>query len=195
MFLDLFDLEVRPGDEVLPAWEEMRRAVLALRLVQGTGIRLTESELGTVISAEDGGASFSHPFTPALSGTGIYFSKGLVNGVEPVINGVPISGDAVKGQPLLALEVAQMDAVTLSSWACVEVTPKTDGSLDPKAPPVVVHRNTPVSNDPALGRHPLALVLWQNGAPARVFEVTYFNLRYYRTTPAPGQGLARHFFL
>ena len=88
-----------------------------------------------------------------------------------------------------------MDATTLQSWACVEVAPRADGTLDPRVPPTVAHRNAPTSTDPAVGRHPLALILWQAGTPSRVFEVTYFNLRYVRTTPGPGRGVAQHFFL
>jgi hypothetical protein len=195
MFLDWTKLQVQPGDEVLPAWEEMRRAVRGLRLLQGMGIQLTDTPMGTTISAEGGNGAFSHPFTAALSGSTMTFSKGLVSNIEPLIGGTPISGDAAGGvpQPELELEAAQMDAGTLQSWACVEVTPKADGTLDPKTPPVVAHRDVPVSTDPALGRHPLALILWAGGVPSRMFQVTYFNLRYYRTTP--GQGVAQHFFL
>lgn len=190
MIFDWSKLEAQPGDEVRAAWEEMKRAVRALRLLQGTGIRLTETAMGTTISAEGGTASFAHPFTPALSGSSMTFSRGLVNGMEPVISGAPISEG-----PALALEVAQMDVKTQQSWACVEVSPREDGTLDPRVPPVVAHRNAPTSTDPALGRHPLALILWQAGTPSRAFEMTYFNLRYVRTNPVAGQGVAQHFFL
>lgn len=197
MYIDWTKLEVRPGDEVLPAWEEMKRAVRALRLLPGTGVQLTDTPLGTAISASAAAASFSHPFTPALSGNVLTFSKGLVNNVEPEIGGTRISGDAGSGTPApgLVLDGAEMDAKTLQSWACVEVAPRADGTLDPEVAPVVAHRSAPTSADPALGRHPLVLILWQAGAPSRAVEVTYFNLRYVRRTPGAGQGLAQHFFL
>ena len=197
MIIDWSKLEARPGDEIRPAWEEMKRAVKALRLLQGRGIQLMDTPQGTAVSAANGAGNFAHPFAAALSGSTMTFSKGLLNGLEPVIGGTPVSGNPDDGTPApaLTLDPAQMDGATLQSWACVEVSPKADGTLDPAVPPVVVHRSTPTSTNPALGRHPLALILWQAGRPSRVFEVTYFNLRYVRTTPGAGRGLAQHFFL
>jgi len=200
MIIDWNKIEARAGDPVLPAWDAMKRAVRSLRLIQGGGVRLAYGAEGTAISAEDGGASFSHPFTVSVSGNGVTVSKGLVGNIEPVINGAPVSGDANsgQGQPTLAISAGQMDAATLQSWVCVEVRPKGDGTLDPNAPPTITHGAMPTSTDPTVGRCPLALLLWaSNGAagPSQVYQVTYFNLRYERTNPGAGQGVAQHFFL
>jgi hypothetical protein len=111
---------------------------------------------------------------------------------------VPMSGDPSSGraQPALPLDPSVADPATLESWACLEVTPKSNGTLDNTCLIQIVHRNSPFSTNPLIGRQPLALILWTaNQKPGQIFDQTWFNLRYYRTTPAPGAGVAQHFFL
>ena len=115
--------------------------------------------------------------------------------VEPKIGKVPISGDAKNAQPILLLTALTLGGVTVSeTWACVEVMPNNDGVMDKYSKVEVVHRNAPLSASDAVGRHPLALILWNNGRPGKVFPVTYFNLRYVRTTGA-NNTRKQHFFL
>lgn len=150
--------------------------------------------MGFVVSGDPGTGGFNHPFSVALIGGEVTVTKGLVEGMEPAINKVPISGDAKHSQPRLKLNPSDVNEKG-ESWVCVEVTPYEDGKLDAKSLIEVVHRRTPFRADEKVGRHPLALILWDAEKPRSVFAVTYFNLRYYRTTPAPGGGARRHFFL
>lgn len=160
----------------------------------GTGTRLTSNALGYAISASPGGRGFTHPFTPQLGVGWISFSIGLVEGREPTIGKVPISGAAGVIPPRLMLKpgVANADG---QSWACLEVEPDADGILTPESRRELVHTNQPVSHALNLGRCPIALILWRDRRPVAAIAIVYFNLRYARHTPAPGSGAVQHFFL
>jgi hypothetical protein len=177
------------------------------RLRLGVNTLGGQTPLGFYVSGKSSAGNFSHPFRPALGANFITFSKGLVDGFEPVIsegaNKVPISGyEKHPASPRLSLDAKDINTVTQESWACVEVTPTEDGEIaDAKGQLAagvkieVLHRSSPTAgpNDKA-GRHPLALILWNDGRPMKVFEITFFNLRYFRTSPAPGGGPQRHYF-
>jgi hypothetical protein len=179
----------------------------------GVNSRLASTPFGFVISGSpSGGSSFAHPWRPALVGKdGVRLAKGVVigdvaEGYEPTITeggrATPISGDPAKrlGPPTLRLDRA-VATKALESWVCLEVTPTKEGKLadatGARADGVtieVVHRNAPTLFGQATGRHPLALIVWSTSGPARIYPVTFFNLRYHRTTPAPGKGSAQHLF-
>lgn len=186
----------------------------AARPQPGVNSMLASTPFGFVISgAPSGGMSFAHPWRPALVGRdgvrlakGVVITVGLASGYEPTIieggKATPISGDAAKriAQPTLRLDRA-VATKGLESWVCLEVTPLKDGTLNDKSGALaagakieVVHRNAPTLFGQATGRHPLALIVWSASGPARIYPVTFFNLRYHRTTPAPGKGSAQHLF-
>lgn len=197
-----------------PRPQEPMQTPPAPRPQPGVNSRLASTPFGFVISgAPSGGASFAHPWQPALVGRdgvrlakGVILSDGLNAGYEPTITEagkvLPISGDAAKKlpQPTLRLDRAVAND-QLESWICVEVTPLKDGKLsDAKGALAkgvlieVVHRDAPTLRGKDTGRHPLALVTWSTKGPARIWPITFFNLRYHRTTPAPGRGAAQHLF-
>jgi len=156
--------------------------------------------MGFAVAASGGGGNFQHPFKTTFTSDGMLFAAGVVNGLMPVIkvNGtpVPIIGDSKHAQPLLKLDSKAIDRATLQSWACIEVTPNADGSLDAKSLIEIVHRDSPFSNVATVGRQPVALILWTAALkPGRVFPQLWFNLRYYRTNPPAGGGAPKHFFL
>lgn len=160
----------------------------------GHGTRLTANAAGFAYSAAPSRSVFDHPFRPALGPLGVVLRRGLIENLEPRIGKVPISGDAKRGQPVLALEAAVANARG-ESWVCAELV--IDGALHaPKKEtwPQIVHRNDPRSVDPLLARVALALVVWQRGRPWRVVPAVYFNLRYARVVLPPGQGPVRHLF-
>lgn len=179
----------------------------------GVNSLLASTPFGFVISGlPASGASFAHPWQPSLVGRdGVRLAKGIViaesgGGLEPTITEggkvIPISGDAVKklAPPTLRLDRALANAA-LESWVCLEVTPAKDGTLvDAKGALKegvkieVVHASAPTLTGKDTGRHPLALIVWGKSGPARIWPITFFNLRYHRTTPAPGQGAAQHLF-
>lgn len=196
-----------------PRPPEPPAAAPAPRPMPGVNSLLASTPFGFVISGSpSGGASFAHPWKPSLVGKdGVRLAKGVViaesgGGFEPVITAggkaVPISGDAAKklASPTLRLDRAVATAA-LESWVCLEVTPAKDGTLaDTKGAMAagvkieVVHRNAPVLTGKATGRLPLALIVWGTNGPSLILPIQQFNVRYHRTTPAPGKGAAQHIF-
>lgn len=193
-----------------PRPDDPPRTPDAPRPQPGVNSQLASTPFGFVISgAPAGGTSFAHPWRPSLAGDGVRLAKGLIFetggsglGMEPVIAGIPISGDAVKrlAQPVLRLDRSVATAQR-ESWVCVEVTPSADGTLADKDGALakgvkieVVHRDAPTRTGAATGRHPLALIAWSASGPSRIWPITFFNLRYRRTTPAPGKGVPQHLF-
>jgi hypothetical protein len=163
----------------------------------GLNARLARTPFGYAYSAAGGsGGNYPHPFKARLGPAGITLSRGLIISqlsFEPTINKVPISGDANGKIPSLALDPSV--AVNGLSFACVEVTPNADGTLDVTSPVQIVHRAQPTSNEATTGRQPLCLVIWNGKNPAGLLQITFFNLRYFRSAPSATQGLPKHFFL
>jgi len=199
-----------------PLHSETPHAAAPARPQPGANSLLASTPFGFVISGSpSGGASFAHPWKPSLVGRdGVRLAKGVViaesgAGFEPVITeggrAVAISGDAVRklAQPTLRL-ARSVATEQLESWVCLEVTPAEDGTLaDAKGAMrkgvtiEVVHRFAPTLSGHTTGRHPLALIVWSSSGssgPGRIWPITFFNLRYHRTSPAPGQGAPQHLF-
>jgi hypothetical protein len=169
------------------------------QLKPGPGTRIVQTPMGDLLGAPTRTGNFKHPFRAALANGVLQFSKGIVFGSiphEPTINKVPISGDANNPAPSLRLDPSVFNGQGWNdaTWACIEITPNADGSTDKKTMVEVVHRGEPTSANPKVGRQPLCMILWAANRPARILDIVYFNLRYYRTTPAPGHGIPRHFF-
>jgi len=146
------------------------------QVITGPGTRVVKTGMGFAVgAASTGGGSFKHPWRPFLTISGIKFDAGVVNGLTPVIatgdGSIPMSGDPAAGQtqPTLPLDASVADPATLESWACLEVTPKSNGTLDNTCLIQIVHRNSPFSTNPLIGRQPLALIIWANQKPGQVF--------------------------
>lgn len=172
------------------AFRDDRAATPVMQPRPGTGAQLTSSALGFSYAATDGVVSYRGRFRPALAAQGIRFSRGLVEGREATIGKLPLSDP----KAVLALKPGIENAQG-ESWACLEVVPDAEGRLLPDARREIVHSDSPVSLDPALGRCAIALILWRARRPVQAIAIIEFNLRYERLIPAPGHGPVRHFFL
>jgi hypothetical protein len=186
----------QPGDLALVKFREMERELLALRVVAGRGLRAQVSPLGTILAA-DASFFYSHAFEVRLAGTQATVGLGTVNGVEPKIGEVPISGDAKKGglAPRLDLD-AKVAGKGLVSFIAVEAEPDALGQILDTTPLVVVHTATDKINEQdgrIVGRQPLARVRWTAAGTVRdAFQIVHHNLGYARTFPLTGKP--RHFF-
>ncbi|MEO7933200.1 MAG: hypothetical protein ABIT76_08595 [Chthoniobacterales bacterium] len=165
---------------------------------QSPGILLRMNAQGyTQTPTNRGGGSFNHPFRPSLVGMELRLSRGLVNGLEPVIGTkkIPISGDAKHAQPALKLDPDQIDKETQQSWVCLQVTPDKEGRLATADQIEVVQRKSAYAFVGEKGIQPVALVLWKNKRPVRAIDQVWFNLRYITILPPAGQGGRKHYFL
>ncbi len=144
----------------------------------GRNTLLTFGAGGFAYSAAGGGARWPHPFKPSLGLVGISFSRGLVDGREPVIVDKPISSGA-----LLELNPGVVNEQG-ESWACVQVRSTPEGVQSDTIGPRMVHTDKPISGEPLLGIYPVALILWRGGKPVVVHEIAMFDVRYRRITKA-----------
>lgn len=156
------------------------------------GTLLGSTPFGFYVANANAGQRFDHPFRPALSAGGLRFRPGRVEGYEPTIEGVPISGSGGKLPPLLGLKTKVYNG-SQESWACVEVTPNVDGTVNEKSKIEVVHCKTPFLDRGLVGRFPLALIVWRGELPILVLPQVFFNLRYSCQLGATPSG-KRHFF-
>jgi hypothetical protein len=159
----------------------------------GTGSRLSLTPFGYVYSGAARTQSFNHPWRPLLGRNEIQIGRGLVEFHEPKIGEVPIGGDDKHPAPSLKLD-PKIATKEDESWVCVEVTPNDKGFIDNKSIIVIAHRSSPIYSAGNYGREAIVLILWKDGIARLAFPLVYFNLRYERSTPAPGQGPPRHFF-
>lgn len=155
----------------------------------GAGVHLSTNELGTTYAVPPG-TGYRWPFKCLLGAGVVQIRPGLVDGFTPKIGGQPMTAANV----LLKLDAGKANARG-ESWIVLEVEPDAAGVLTPESRIEIVQRAVVNRHEPAIGRQPLALILFKDRRPQRVLPITHFNLRYYRVTPPPGLGAVRHLFL
>lgn len=170
-----------------------------LRPQRGAGTRITDfGALGFSVSADRGGASFGHPWKPFLGGLRLQFNLGLVTAGAVVVPTIKAGGKRV------ALNATPAPALVLNpslvngngeSYAVLEVVPDAQGNLTKDSRVEIVQSDSSApSLDPALGKKVIALILWRERQPVRVFPLVHFHLEYQRVIPTAGGGAVRHYF-
>src|SRR5438874_578642 len=94
--------DVKPGDPITllaSFWNGLKAAVRARRIIAGVGVRLREMPFGTIINFDADAAQWDHPWRVSLTGNEATLRRGLVDGVEPKINGRLMSGDDKNPDP------------------------------------------------------------------------------------------------
>ncbi len=180
------NFQVHEGDECLPAFQRIVKAIEGLQIRPGFGLLAAFAPFGTVLSLDSSavGASFAHPWRPTLTGSAVTFVKGLVNGMEPTVNGVKMSGDASKTPPVpaptLQLDPAFIDPATQESVIALSATPSADGKTALFALVQAAKVPAPGVADPKTGAfyQPLAIALWQKNKPVSGVSIAMHNLNY-----------------
>ena len=187
MDLSLF---VRPGEKLTAAlWNKLVTAVRSCYIMPGDGVRIRRTPDGTMLSCSLW-AAWDHPFRVRGSGS-VTINKGLVDGIEPNINGVPLSGDPKKNKPVPTLNITTpkigKDGI---GWIAVEIT------VDPikwkTLTAEVVQVDTLSVQEKLKARHPLAALAQRDDQSVDIFQVEFFNLQH-RADGATGVP-SRHFF-
>lgn len=125
-------LYVRAGDLVLPAWNKLQETLGSFRILKGAGVTLRRTTGGVIISATGSLAEFIGSFHASISGDSCKVGEGYINGNEPLIGKVPITGTDDKPQPSLKLREDRFDE-TGRSWICVvgKINPETGRIITP----------------------------------------------------------------
>jgi len=190
--IDLRKLRVRPGELVLPAWNRLLEWAKQFRLYAGHGVRLQRTPQGTYVIADVRQTSWNHPFKVSLAEREVIVAFGTVQDVVPRIGKRPIDEE-----PAPRLRLTGGPDPDERSWVVVDVKVNgKSGEIDPRDKEAAVIRHVNNLNRPSteIGRHALAMLIWDAGLASvvRVRQITHFNLRhlYQKAEGRP----ARHLF-
>ncbi|HEY3898919.1 MAG TPA: hypothetical protein VGM54_09920 [Chthoniobacter sp.] len=206
--------EAHPGDDITAEiWDTARAAVMAMRLLQGEGIRLKWSANGVTISASPDLVTFQNPFKCSLKSQGkAAILTGLINGQEPLINGVYLSGPNRDGNQMPVLDFGDpLLGNNGAGYIATQFQCDNNWVLIPKSLTIVQVpyydslNGTPPPNEggaatsggiPGLPgrmvRCPLAMLRKLSSGQVILFQIPYFNLAH-KADPR-GNDQARHFF-
>ena len=188
MDLSLF---VRPGDKLTAElWNKLVLAVKACTIWPGNGTRIRRTPDGTTISASFSD-DWSHPFYVTYSGNSCTVSKGLIDGIEPTINGTPISGDPKNKKPIPVLDVnhPKLDKDG-HGWVAIEIEVDAEKWKTTKA--TIVQVDNLKAGTKLKGRHPLAFLTQNEDETIASFQVEFFNLQH--RTDGRDKTPTHHFF-
>lgn len=188
MIKELEALIARRGQRIKPRVAKFLNWLKGQQLSAGSGIRLIKSENGTIIKAAVPTQAFVGAFyvTP-VDENELIVGAGYVNGIEPTIDKVKISGDG-EAPPKLPMPTEFKDD---RAWVYVEVrvdaeTERIDAE-DPEAVKMVTGV-TSVTDDKFTGRHPVAMLVKLKNGSIGSKQISYFSLRH------AFKG-SRHFFV
>jgi hypothetical protein len=195
-------------------WNAAGRAIRALRILSGFGVRLRETSNGTIINFDGGAQTFDHPFRVTLDGpTLATIRPGRVNTIPAKIKGILLEGDDENEPPQLEFEEPKFDKDG-RGWIAVEVTcSKTDWSIvavevvqvsdldtdDGLAPKDSAASGSPAGGVPNLpgrrARWPLAMLRKRLDGVV-MFQSTMHDLQHRRkaATADATADVGRHFF-
>jgi hypothetical protein len=193
-------LFVRPGELVLPAWNRLVEFGRTLTIYSGPGILVSPRIGGGVtISARAWVKNFDHPWKTTLNGTSAEINPGLVNGLEPLIDGIPMSGKDNGARPRLDLDDKLFDK-TGRSWISIELTRTDSGKIDKLR---IVQTDIYLGQDggtlehkPRLVLEPIAMLKrarTDKGGVGKLSQVRFFNVTGWRVN-LKNPGGPRHFF-
>ncbi len=192
-------LYARVGELVLPKFNRLVDALRSNVLYSGPGILLTPRIGGGVtIAARFWLQGFGHPWKSFLTAMELEIEPGLVNGIEPTIDGQPMSGRDGRARPKLKLDVSLYDS-TGRSWIAIELTRDAGriAKLRIIQTPIYLGQDggTPEVS-PGVALEPI--VMFKRPASDRkslgeLRQVRFFNVNGWRVNLAAAGG-PRHFF-
>lgn len=180
MIAELERLIAVPGQLIKPRLKEFLLWIKRQQLEAGYGIRLKKTSQGTIIEAAVPSPAFVGAFcvSPAPNSS-YYVSRGFVNGAEPTINGIRVSGEPEKPRP--SIKAPDEFDGNGRSYIYLEATVGDDGRIDQKNPQslIVGAGKSLASGDKLKGRHAIAMLReTSKGSPPILYQVAYFSYRH-----------------
>jgi len=164
-------LTADPSTLVLPAWNRLARALEALRIVGGDGINVVKSRVGMVISLDRKAPNFVGAWNVARGDQDkLKIGRGFVNGMEPLIENIPIS------DPACTLDAAKNHNV--KTWVCIKAVVNDAGKLASQSDLTVVLEEFTREDGKTIagkytgkeGLHPIAL-LYKH----QIYQIAFFD--------------------
>ena len=190
---NLQDLLVKKGE--IPDSRKFNELVSAIdsgRPLPGLNVRRRVLPYGTITSYDADNGTWQPTIWMThiqrdSKGYALTIGKGLVNGIEPVIGGIPISGDADGKIPRLKFTKDDFDANGVA-MLCLHVTLNSDWLLQ-KAEPAVHPYATPLTPQPWVAVKLIGFLIQTNGA-VKWKQMCFFNIGL-GTLYKRNQGVAR----
>ncbi len=206
--------EVRPGQPITAElWNLARAAHRASLLRSGPGIRLRQTPDGTIISGPDAGPAWDHPFNVSLIDSRAKITPGTVNGIEPRIDDVPLSGTDDDEPPVIEWDRLNVDddgrgyiALELTCDEKWKIKPELltlvqvayFDSEDGEEPPEGSGGPASAGGVPGLSgrraRYPIAMLRQRASGHVDVFQIVHFALQHRAQPRNEAAEVARHFF-
>lgn len=187
--------KVSPGDPfTAKLWNQLRDCVAALRPQSGANTRITQNPGGFIVNFDPVSGNWSHPFRVLQQGKSITVEPGFVNGLEPTIGGIPISGIDSKGKPVTGgppkLSLTTDSDSEKRSWIVLDLGIGSNGTTITSAQ-IVQTAEFPTTLGSGKARQPIAVFKTVNGTP-KLYQIVFHNLGYQFLKPSNGTGV--HFF-
>lgn len=198
--MDIREIIGRQREAVVDALNRLIVAQKALRIQPGVGIRLTRTASGVSINASAMLQGFIGAWNVTLSGGFASVGLGYVDGIEPYLDGKPLSGEGKDGNiesPRLSLDKNRFEDGRSYIALRVECDAQTGKILEPKdaAPGItIVQVASLVSEDDTIAFHAIAMLrrpLKDKEGFGRVRQIAFFD---YQHRVARQNGRLRHFF-
>ncbi|EDY21070.1 hypothetical protein CfE428DRAFT_1363 [Chthoniobacter flavus Ellin428] len=204
---------VRRGQPITAElWNKLVAAVRSVRLLPGDGARLRSTPDGTLVGFDAAPSPWPHAFQVTLFGqTAAQISSGLVNGIEPKIGDVPMSGTDKQPPPRLEFGKLKLDPNN-RGYVAIEITCDDKWKITTMEMVQVAYFDSENGEDPptrsggvsAIGgipgisgrrvRYPVAMLVQRKSGQLDVVQIVFFNLAH-RAQPRDNQSdAARHFF-
>lgn len=180
-----FPPQAEKGKSIKSAWDELVAWAKSAKIHSGPGVRLAHSAEGTTISFYGKRQSFSGAFPVSLSGDRVQVGMGTVSGIEPTINGIPITGDKDGVIPTLKLDPDKYNSEG-KTWVCVQAEIEEESNrIDPEKRDVVtiIQQDSPMRAKENTATAPLAMLARRDPENTddigTLYQIAYFNLKVY----------------
>jgi hypothetical protein len=177
---ELERLIARPGQRIKPRVSALLLWIKRQQLEAGYGIRLKKTSQGTMILAAVPSPTFIGDFYVSLAPeNSFYVSRGFVNGIEPTINRIRITGESDKQRP--SIKVPTEFDENGRAYIYIEATVGDNGRIDDTKPEslIVDAGKSLASGDRLKGRHAIAMFReTSQGKSPILYQVAYFSYRH-----------------
>lgn len=198
--MDIREIMGRQREAVVDALNRLVVAQKALRIQPGVGIRLTRTASGVSINARQMMQGFIGAWNVTLNGGFASVGLGYVDGIEPYLEGKPLSGEEKGGTikpPQLSLAEDRFEEGRSYIALRAECDAQTGKILEPKgaAPGLTIVQVTSlVSEDDTVALHAIAMLRRppkEKKSFGNVRQIAFFD---YQHRVARQNGRLRHFF-
>lgn len=205
------NLKAKRGDSFQEKYELLIDCITATKVTAGSGLKVTITPNGTLVTGDRNIQSFAHPFRVSRTGNKFTVREGTVNGLIPFIEDVPMSGYDSAGKKVTVPKIEAESDGNTTTYIAIELnlTENSRGELgleETKDTLRVGHIQSLEGSGMEMGGvsdvrgravYPIARINWTAGGKSiqSVFQIVHHNLTHRYSASNAGEGVTgRHFF-